>query len=437
VQVFLYDEFPPETSAMLQALYSRSAKSVTDHVAKVREKGPDQFMASYYVGYGHASIGDCGVTTFYVEDISLLACKAIQDNPLYSGQETSTRYIDFSNRRVHDPIGTAASEASLKRWVEFYAENTEELTEDMKKRFPLAPAGKQRAWEKAIAARCFDILRGFLPAAVTSQLAWTTNLRQAHEHLLRLESHPLEEVREVGRICRQRVTDKYPNSFGHTVEESDRAYLRRAGELETYVRPSSIPIKPGEFEVDSDVDNEELERAALEIIRDRPRRAQLPKSLGRLGRYRCRFAMDFGSFRDLQRHRGGLCRMPLLTSELGFHGWYPAQLPSALRARATTFIEDQLAEIDSLAAHLRPEDRQYFLPIGMNVACELDYDLPEMVYVAELRAGKTVHPTLRWVAHRMADALRTRHPKLALYADMSDDDFSVRRGEQDIVERVA
>jgi hypothetical protein len=129
--------------------------------------------------------------------------------------------------------------------------------------------------------------------------------------------------------------------------------------------------------------------------------------------------------------------MPLLTSELGFHDWYLGQLPSALRARATTFIEDQLAEIDSLEANLRAEDRQYFLPIGMNVACELDYDLPEMVYVAELRAGKTVHPTLRWVAHRMADALRNRHPKLALHADMSDDDFSVRRGEQDIVERVA
>ena len=105
MRIFLYDEFPPETSAMMQALYSRSPQSVVQHAARVQETGADRFMASYYVGYGHASIGDCGSTTLYVEDISLLACKAVQDNPLYSGQETSTRYIDFSKRRIHDPIG--------------------------------------------------------------------------------------------------------------------------------------------------------------------------------------------------------------------------------------------------------------------------------------------------------------------------------------------
>src|ERR1043166_2231787 len=99
MRIYIHDEFPPETSAMLQALYSRSDKSVEQHVQKVQERGADKFMASYYVGYGHASIGDCGVTTLFVEDISILACKAIQDNALYSGQETSTRYIDFAGRR--------------------------------------------------------------------------------------------------------------------------------------------------------------------------------------------------------------------------------------------------------------------------------------------------------------------------------------------------
>jgi hypothetical protein len=73
----------------------------------------------------------------------------------------------------------------------------------------------------------------------------------------------------------------------------------------------------------------------------------------------------------------------------------------------------------------------------MNVACELIYDLPEMVYVSELRSGRTVHPTLRLVAQKMAAFLAVRHPRLALYADMSENVFSVRRGSQDIVELVA
>jgi thymidylate synthase ThyX len=436
MQVFIFDEFGPETSAMLQALYSRSAESVLKHVNKVREKGPDQFMASYYVGYGHASIGDCGVTTLYIEDVSLLACKAIQDNPLYSGQETSTRYIDFSKQRVCDPIGSTRSEALQRRWIEFYSDVLPKVVEHLKSRFPLTRGANEKLWAKAIAARGFDVLRGFLPAGIVSQVAWTTNLRQAHEHLLRLEAHPLIEVRRIAEECRKKLMAQYPSSFGHKVTEVEREYLRRVAAREAYVGPEAIPVQPGRFEVLAEIDNRQLEAEVLDIIRTRPRKMQLPKGLGRYGHYRCRFILDFGSFRDLQRHRGGLCRMSLLTSDLGFHPWYLDQLPTGIRAKSERFLDGQLIELDEIGkAWLPREDRQYYLPIGMNVACELTYDLPEMVYVAELRSGQTVHPTLRWLAHQMALALRERHPQLALHADMSDSELCIRRGSQDIFEQ--
>ncbi|MDD4290049.1 MAG: hypothetical protein PHH83_02105 [Patescibacteria group bacterium] len=38
-KIFIFDEFNPEDNAMLQALYSRSASSVVDHVEKVRKCG--------------------------------------------------------------------------------------------------------------------------------------------------------------------------------------------------------------------------------------------------------------------------------------------------------------------------------------------------------------------------------------------------------------
>ena len=59
-KVFLYDEYSPEDVAMMQALYSRSPKSVEEHVEKVKATGSGKFMESFYVGYGHASIADCG-----------------------------------------------------------------------------------------------------------------------------------------------------------------------------------------------------------------------------------------------------------------------------------------------------------------------------------------------------------------------------------------
>ncbi|HEY2070159.1 MAG TPA: FAD-dependent thymidylate synthase [Rhizomicrobium sp.] len=437
MRVFIHDEFPPETSAMLQALYSRSAQSVEQHAEKVREKGADNFMANYYVGYGHASIGDCGVTTLYIEDVSILACKAIQDNALYSGQETSTRYIDFAHRRVHDPLGTRESADILQRWIAFYIENKDALVTSLKAKFPVEPGASEKVWEKAIAAHAFDILRGFLPAGVTSQVAWTTNLRQAHEQVLRLIAHPASEVRAIAEACLRLLKERYPNSFGHAVSPEESAYYREAYAVETYAAPEAPHLRPGDFLMESTVDNARLEAEALDIVQHRPRKANLPKSLTRFGRYTCRFLLDFGSFRDLQRHRGGFCRMPLIASEPGFHSWYLDQMPPAMRERAVSLVSDQLQRISKLDGALSDAERQYYYPLGMNVACELVYDLPQMVYVAELRSGKTVHPTLRWAAQKMALHLKQLHPRLALYANFASSAFQAHRGTQDIEERAA
>src|SRR5258706_10605385 len=94
--LFLIDDLGPEDNAMLQALYSRSAKSVQEHVASIVKARSGEFMKRYYVGYNHKSIADCGTTTLFFEGVSLLAAKAIQDSPMYSGQETSTRYINMA-----------------------------------------------------------------------------------------------------------------------------------------------------------------------------------------------------------------------------------------------------------------------------------------------------------------------------------------------------
>ena len=108
-QVFLYDEFNPEDTAMLQALYSRSPESVAKHVEKVRQTGSGKFMETFYVGYGHSSIADCGSTTLFIEGLSILADKALQDWPLYCGQETSTRYVDMAKQPIIDPLNTEQS----------------------------------------------------------------------------------------------------------------------------------------------------------------------------------------------------------------------------------------------------------------------------------------------------------------------------------------
>jgi thymidylate synthase ThyX len=436
--IFIHDEFDPEAMAMMQALYSRSSESVKNHIEKVREKGTAKFMESYYVGYGHASIGDCGSTTLFIEELSILAAKAIQDNPLYSGQESSTRYIDFSKQPLIDPVGTAQSQKIQRDWLDFYLASVPLLVSALKEQFPQPPDAKERVWESAIKARAFDILRGFLPAGITTQLAWSTNFRQAHDRIKLLRHHPLAEVRDIAEQCLVQLKEKYPSSFGHKFYPDQEEYLRKTAMETNYIVHRKADGPCDRFTYKTTIDNKALEAGALEAIKSRPQKTALPRNLGKYGRYVCTFPLDYGSFRDLQRHRNGLCPIPLLNEALGFHDWYLDMLPPALRAEAENLIARQMKDVAALAATgVSETDLQYYFPLGMKVKCELDYDLPQMVYVTELRSGTTVHATLREITHDMHAAMAHEHPNLKLYTSLEPDQWDIRRGEHDIVERKA
>ncbi|MFH1207901.1 MAG: FAD-dependent thymidylate synthase [Patescibacteria group bacterium] len=425
--IFIYDEFNPEDVSMMQALYSRSPKSVTEHAAKVKKTGSGKFMETFYVGYGHASIADCGSTTVFIEKISILGDKAIQDWQLYSGQETSTRYIDMSKQPIIDPLGSIASKDIQAGWMEFYISNQEKIQQYLQKKYPRKEGEAEGVYDKAIKARCFDTMRGFLPAGVATQLSWHTNLRQAWDHLALLRYHPLEEVRETAKSILIKLKEKYSHSFSHELLPEQEKYRQSIVREYTYFQNS-----PVDFSMSSNINAEELEKYRT-ILDSRPAKTGLPNFLGDLGTITFDFVLDFGSFRDIQRHRNGICRMPLLTSSLGFNPWYLEQLPEDMRTQADKLITEQKIAIDALSCP--PEIKQYYLAIGFNVACHFTFPLPAAVYVIELRSNRTVHPTLRAVAHKMHQAMTRSFPNLKLHSDLNPDDWDVRRGLADIVEK--
>ena len=97
---------------------------------------------------------------------------------------------------------------------------------------------------------------------------------------------------------------------------------------------------------------------------------------------------------------------------------------------AEALIDEQMTAIDAIDAS--PEDRQYLIAMGFQVPVRFALDLPGLVYFVELRSGKTVHPTIRPIAQRMADEVAKRFPEVALHIDRDPDDWDVRRGLQDI-----
>ncbi len=420
-----------EAEAMLQALHSRSLGGLKAHLQKLIAKGPKEFMASFYVGYGHKSIGDCGTVTIFIEGVSMLAAKAIQYWMLYSGQEASTRFLDFLKQLFLDITGTEAGREIQEAWRAFYFALQEPVRQNLRERYPRAQGEDEKAWEKSIVARSFDITRAFLPAGATTNLAWHTNLRQAADQLALLRHHPLPEVVAVAEAIEAALLERYPSSFSQKRYEATEAYNADWMATENYYHDPASP----DFAVTEFAITEQSLEPYRHILESRPQKTELPRFLDELGRLQFSFTLDFGSFRDIQRHRAITQRMPLLNEDLGFHPWYLDELPEPQRAQAIEFLEVQRTRTDKLG--LSPELRQYYLPMGYLTSNRVTGALPQLVYLVELRATRFVHPTLRMRAEQMADVLKRMFGDSGLVLHLDDDPgrFDIRRGTQDIVEK--
>jgi len=418
--------FDAEARAMIQSLYSRSPKSVRLQLESVLEADAGNFMEKFYVNYGHKSIGDCGYITIFIEQVSMFVAKAIQDNRLYSGQEASTRYLDFSQQPINDPVGTKTSKEIIDGWMKFYTDSTEPLRTFLKEKYPIQDGENEGTYQRAINARSFDILRGFLPSGSTTLLAWTTNLRQAADKLEILLTHPMLEVRETAQDILAELRKRYDTSFSHKERPEKDAYLTSVGESYFY-SPETHP----QYEVTLHLRLNELTQHQA-LLESRPKYTELPWWFEEYGQVEVKYLLDFGSFRDVQRHRAGIIRMPLMETRWGFQQWYLDQLSPDIKKTAQDLIISQNKMIESLECS--KYDKQYYIPMGYNVPVKMTFGLPGLVYFAELRSGKTVHASLRPFAHKIVNSLKESIPGMVMHADLDLDDWDVRRGNQTIMD---
>lgn len=432
-KIKIVDDQNPEDIAMVQALYSRSPASADSHLAKVADTGSGKFMDKYYVGYGHRSIGDCGSTTIFIEGVTMLAAKAIQDWALYSGQESSTRYMDFSTATFNNPTGSHEGEEIQEEWRSFYLRAKAPVLAHLREQYPQQDGEADAVYERAINARCFDILRAWLPAGATTNLSWHTNLRQASDHLDWLQGHPDSEIALIGKDIHAALAERYPHSFKPVAPEYADYYeaqmswdfLDPTEDVTFWESVRDYPLVTTLYRTSR------MDWAFFDS--SRPRGASLPRRMADDAIIRSEFTLDFGSYRDLQRHRAGLIRMPLLTTQLGFHHWYLQSLPEDLREEGFSVLALQQQRIRQMQCDLW--QRQNYVAMGYQVPCRVTQSLPAFVYRLELRSSKTVHPTLRQVVIEEIHQARNLFPALHLHVDTDPDSWTVRRGNQTIEEK--
>lgn len=484
MKVIVHQEPHAEDNAALQAWYSRSNKSVTEHREKLAKEGSGKFMDRIFIQYGHESVGDLGTTTVYFEGVSMLAAKALEDTPLFNGQECSSRYIDFGSvefragkyGKFEDRVFRAQDEMR-----KFYVQSLPRLVGVLKSQHPHDGLVTETVYNKAIQARAFDILRGFLPCGATTNVAWSGTLRTFKERLELLMHHPLHEVYFAAAWAYACLHEKYPNSFRADYAAVFKTYqnlgkgreaLREIEKPEVYEHYCKVsqfysdvsggaPLSMDEMFVDisgegyiitSGFLEERLagQREVTDAIYAHPRKTRPARhgSFAHSTLLDIHEPIDFGSFRDLQRHRGGYCSMPAVDLGMGFHPWYLDNLVDHDLVNDATHLISQIRDLDDdimndciqagcdntgvFSTQQRLEN-QYFMPMGAVVPAYLNYSVHQAIYVAELRSGQSVHPTLRPLAQKIAKELQ-RHG-IEVHYDSRPDVWTTVRGNQDIVEK--
>jgi hypothetical protein len=265
-------------------------------------------------------------------------------------------------------------------------------------------------------------------------LSWHTTLDHANDMLKVLKYHPSTEIRAIAQGILKALIQKYPETFVEEVATDIEEHLALvAGEV-SYYNPSDWSVAAGEFGFDMICFSKQKLEPYRSIIQKRPRKGLAHRILGRAGLIGIKYLMDYGSIRDILRHRPGINQVPLLTTKYGFEPWYIRELPDAIQDSALRLIEEQTVAIEALTG-ISEEDRQYAIPLGFRAPMHHDWHFNQMLYVPELRTGPTVHPTVQKVMRGVATWVGAEFEDIlggAFYPSLGTGEFSHKRGEQTI-----
>jgi thymidylate synthase ThyX len=484
--VFGLTNLPETVKGALFARYSRSAKSLRrlflDEFAgnlggaaaassSVGVERAEKLYAKVFNEYGDDSVAQLGGAHIACEYVSNVLTKVLEWGRLMAYLEQSTRYVPYTDTlhgrwRYHVPDEIqgplrARYERAMDAAFETYASLITPMQAHFAARFPRAPHDSEGVHRAAIRAKALDTLRGMLPAATQSNVG-IYGTGQAYEALLlRMQAHPLEEVRACGREMLDELRKIIP-AFLTRVDQPDRggAWSRYLAACRDATRDAAAALVHG-VEADSrdevtltdfDPDGEiKVVAAALYAQTDLPddqllalarrmtdadrlsvlqtyigsranRRHKPGRAFERTG-YRFDVLTDYGAFRDLQRHRLLTLEWQPLSTRHGYSE--PEAISEAGAADAWTRVMDASAELyeDIRSAGLDAA-APYAVAMAYRVRFYMHMNAREAMHTIELRTAPQGHPAYRRVCQQMHRLIDERAGHRAIAAAMTFADHS-------------
>jgi len=434
-------------------------------LALAREKAR-QFHEKWVVGYGHASVAEHAVAHVAVEDVSILVSKAIEDHRLASYTEKSTRYVVFERGRFYRPGEDELPDPALRTCYlavvddlfSTYESLVPELIERIEARADRAAYRTEAGFRAACRAQACDLLRYLLPAATHTNLGITANARTLERMISKLRSHPLAEARAVGAAIQREAQQIIPTLIRYAdrnpyLEETYGALADLARELLPAAAESPESAAPCVRLVRYPEDAEAHLAAAIlysfthlpwEVLRERV--AAMPRdrierivreALDRRGPHdpplRCfehltytyEIFIDYGAYRDIQRHRMCTQTDQLLTTRHGY--LLPPGLADYGLVEPVAAALERAADGYERLARVDPYLAQYVVPLAYRKRLLVTWNLREIHHFVALRSSRQGHPSYRRVALAVWEELNRVHPLLAAFVRRDSADYELAR----------
>lgn len=343
-----------ENQAMLQALLSRDPTPVEEQIEK--NKNADKFFENYVVKYGHGSIAQCGNIVLFYKDVSMRLAKIIQFHNYYNGQETSSRYFDFSKYGEEDLV--YFDQKTLNNQLTLLTQYKEAIIK-WKDEISIFNFGKSynllsNQEQKMVNPKAFDRARGYLPFGSKTSVSWTTNFDNLWKHLSFIKANFKDpESQMFVDSTLSLVRSKYPSSLPELVGETGTGASRESLNNET--RPL---LTSNDFFDDISTSNLGFNWASFgkqpELIEVTINKSQI----------------DIGCWRDIQRHRNTTQSWPDVVIPDSYHSYY-------------NFVP--VAKFNN----------HFDAPLASMINYNLKMSLAQMHYIIRARYQETVHPIIR------------------------------------------
>lgn len=414
---------PPAVQATVLAKYSRSPLSARELIRDLTEEAADKFQEKWVVGYGHNSVAELATVPVCFEGVSIVASKFIEGWQRAGYSEKSTRYQVFSRDSFITPPGAPET---MKKFAARFYDAYERMMPKVVRRCAEIVGDDPENPKKTTQARAFDNVRYLLPAGTGTNVAALVNLLDARRMISGLKGHTNPEFRGLGEKMEEAVKALAPTLVKHTEPDGFQIPVRSVGDLPPdflvekgsgpYVRlhrPHLLPhpdIEQTSFEAFV-ADLHAMDwQTFCGVMETRPKFSEVP-DVFKTVRMAFEIMMDYGAYRDLQRHRRCEQFAEPLASNYGYV--VPDDiLGSDLEGEYREAMESLDSYEDEEVVH-NSDLFQYMVPLGYLHRSIFQMDMKEWYYVTELRTKPQGHISYRRTAWDVFSLIKDRLPALS------------------------